>query len=320
MNNNGGSGVEQLRDRYNLVRCSDTISKMSVDPAAIRSELGKSTQSHRVAYKQLRGSDQTGRDSTPSIADVSRRSQYRYRNRPLLPRPRCGKRVFTNRPTDSVRLCRTGGYPPNLDPRHAQITRVDARGNPRRNPGSVDDTAHHTHVGRSRSGCVAQRAAAATIFSFMTLYLIRHASASQRVATNPDDLQRPLDETGIGQANDLAERLGDVGLESLYSSSALRCMQTLSPLATTTGLEVQPHAALLEGQSATAAVSLLQQLATNKTTAALCSHGDIIPDAIQTLARQGMVLQGPRGWAKGSTWRLETRGLDITSAIYDGPY
>ena len=154
----------------------------------------------------------------------------------------------------------------------------------------------------------------------MTIYLIRHASASQRQADNPDDLARPLDETGLQQANDIAERLAGTGIQALYSSSATRCMQTLEPLAFAIGLEVAEHDSLLEGQSVKAAVALVQQLATNQTTAALCSHGDIIPDVIQALARQGMVLQGPRGWAKGSTWRLETRGVDITNAIYDGPF
>lgn len=154
----------------------------------------------------------------------------------------------------------------------------------------------------------------------MTLYLIRHASASQRHAGDPNDLARQLDETGQAQAQAIEARLRTAGLTQLFSSAAIRCVETLQPLSEALQLPVEVHPALLEGQSANAAVALVQQLVTNGVTAALCSHGDIIPDSIQSLARQGMVLQGPRGWAKGSTWRLETRGLDITHAAYDGPF
>ena len=65
---------------------------------------------------------------------------------------------------------------------------------------------------------------------------------------------------------------------------------------------------------------LARTLAQSDITAALCSHGDIIPDMIQTLAREGMVITGPRGWAKGSTWQLNTRGADITEAKFLGPF
>lgn len=154
----------------------------------------------------------------------------------------------------------------------------------------------------------------------MTLYLIRHASASQRKAGDPFDLGRNLDEKGWEQARGIRTRLANAGITALYSSAAVRCVQTLQPLSESIDLPIEVHPALLEGQSALPAVSLLQQLATSQVTAGLCSHGDIIPDSIQTLARQGMVIQGVRGWAKGSTWRLETRGLDITHAVFDGPF
>ena len=153
----------------------------------------------------------------------------------------------------------------------------------------------------------------------MTLFLIRHAVAGTRTY-NHDDLERQLDEIGIEQAQGIVGLLGDVGITNIYSSRAIRCVQTVEPLAAHLGLEVEEHPALLEGQSATMAVHLLRQLAQEDVTAAFSSHGDIIPDTIQTLAREGMVIQGNRSWAKGSTWQLDTRGGDITSATFLGPY
>jgi len=154
-----------------------------------------------------------------------------------------------------------------------------------------------------------------------TLFLIRHASAGARGSLGPDsDLSRPLDAVGEEQAQALIDLLGERGITEVYSSLATRCAQTVEPLANHLGVAIKKDPALTEGQSATMAVHLARMLVTDGTTAALSSHGDIIPDMIQTLAREGMVIQGPRAWAKGSTWELSTRGGDITSAKYLGPF
>ena len=155
----------------------------------------------------------------------------------------------------------------------------------------------------------------------MTIYLVRHASAGSRGSLSAErDLERPLDAVGQDQTEALVELLSDRGIEEIYSSRALRCVETVHPLAEALGLTVEAHPALLEGQSANAAVHLLRTLATAGTTAALCSHGDIIPDTIQSLAREGMIIVGQRAWSKGSTWELRTRGGDLTDAHFLGPY
>ncbi len=153
----------------------------------------------------------------------------------------------------------------------------------------------------------------------MTLFLVRHASAGTRSPTS-NDLDRPLDAIGADQAAAIVELLGDRGITEIYSSRAVRCVQTVEPLAAHLGIETQVHPALVEGQSATMAVHLARTLAKADTTAVFSSHGDIIPDLIQTLAREGMVIVGQRAWAKGSTWELRTRGGDITEAHFLGPY
>jgi len=155
----------------------------------------------------------------------------------------------------------------------------------------------------------------------MTVYFVRHASAGSRGSTSGrDDLSRQLDEVGQEQARGLIKLLGPSGVTEVYSSSATRCVETVTPLAEHLDLDVQIDPGLVEGQSATMAVHLVRTLASQGTTAVLCSHGDIIPDSIQTLAREGMVIVGPRGWAQGSTWELRTRGGDITEAEFLGPF
>lgn len=154
----------------------------------------------------------------------------------------------------------------------------------------------------------------------MCLYLVRHASAGKRGDGFKNDLERPLDSRGREQADHIARLLADVGVTSIYSSMAVRCTQTMMPLGTKLGLDIVEHPALMEGHGATAAVALLRDFALAGETAVLCSHGDVIPDSIQTLAREGMVILGQRAWSKGSTWRLDTRGTDFVSATFLGPF
>ena len=69
-----------------------------------------------------------------------------------------------------------------------------------------------------------------------TLYLIRHAEADASVH---DDATRPLTEQGSRDAERLAEALGGIRFDSLYSSPYKRTMDTITPLATRLGLAVE---------------------------------------------------------------------------------
>ena len=135
-----------------------------------------------------------------------------------------------------------------------------------------------------------------------------------------DDVLRTLDDLGREQAGLVSRLLVDAGVKRLLTSPAVRCRQTLEPLGIELGLELEDTPSLSEGQGSTAAVSLMRTLVREGATAALCSHGDLIPDIIQTFARDGMTIVGPRGWAKGSTWRLDTQGADVVQARFLGPF
>ena len=59
-------------------------------------------------------------------------------------------------------------------------------------------------------------------------------------------LDIPLNETGLWQAQRLGAALQHEAIEALYSSDLLRACQTAAPLAAATGLQVQTDAALRE--------------------------------------------------------------------------
>lgn len=148
----------------------------------------------------------------------------------------------------------------------------------------------------------------------MTVYLIRHANAGARGAFS-NDLERPLDEIGRAQADAIGERLADAGIERVLASAAIRCIQTVEPLARRVGVSTEADPSLMEGQTATPAVALIHRLATDGVTAALCSHGDIIPGALRRLEQMGIPLNGS-SCAKGSIWEVSVVDGRIGTATY----
>ena len=150
----------------------------------------------------------------------------------------------------------------------------------------------------------------------MTLHLIRHASAGSRNSSDCDDFERPLDERGLAQAAALVIWFADLSLRDVWSSPARRCQQTVVPLAAAHGLKVSTCRELTEGVRPADLLALLSTEASLDGDLVMCSHGDVIPEVLNRLLRQGMTVTGPRGCDKGSIWSLETQGQDIVSAVY----
>ncbi len=111
----------------------------------------------------------------------------------------------------------------------------------------------------------------------------------------------------------MAGALDGAGLERVLSSPFLRCVQSVEPLAAAHHLTVERVDALAEGD-ARAAVELVRRLAGRA--AALCTHGDIVPEVLAALAADGLRLPPRPRWAKGSTWVLRTHQGRFVHADY----
>ncbi len=152
----------------------------------------------------------------------------------------------------------------------------------------------------------------------MRIYLVRHAHAGSRQAWDQPDHLRPLTDKGWRRADEIASELADSGIERLLSSHYLRCTQSFVPLSAKLTLPVEDHPALAEGATLAQGIELIESLIASDTTAALCSHGDIIPELLAGLARRGATLDPNGACPKGSVWTLEVEGSAVTRAIYDG--
>jgi 8-oxo-(d)GTP phosphatase len=76
--------------------------------------------------------------------------------------------------------------------------------------------------------------------------VIRHASAGDREDWEGDDRLRPLDAKGFAQAARLVELLDGYEISRVVSSPAVRCVQTVEPLAHVRGLHVDVREELAE--------------------------------------------------------------------------
>jgi len=152
----------------------------------------------------------------------------------------------------------------------------------------------------------------------VTLFIVRHASAGDRSTWTRDDLLRPLDERGITQSLAICRLIAPMGCTSLVSSPAVRCTQTLEPLAAETGRPIEIDDRLVEDAPFEPVLALLEDRADG---AVVCSHGDVIPAVIDAMVRRGIVLLDEvRKVRKGSVFAIERNsGRFVTARHWSRP-
>jgi 8-oxo-(d)GTP phosphatase len=136
----------------------------------------------------------------------------------------------------------------------------------------------------------------------MTILLVRHARAGKAKEWQGDDRLRPLDARGRAQAEGLVDLLRGYEPTAILSSGALRCVQTVGPLATVLGQEIEEREGLAEGAGTEDVLGLVSNLPDD--VVVLCTHGDVIE---KVLGEES---------AKGSTWVLRQDGDELTRVEY----
>jgi 8-oxo-dGTP diphosphatase len=151
----------------------------------------------------------------------------------------------------------------------------------------------------------------------VNLFLVRHASAGDRLDWEGPDRERPLSKKGRRQSEALAASLGAEPIRRVLSSPAVRCLQTAGPTAARLGLDVEPVDAFAEGAPLHAARALVDSLVEAGDDAAIFAHGDLIPDVLHDLEREGVELHGA-GCAKSSVWQVVAEKGKVLHAVYLG--
>ena len=148
-----------------------------------------------------------------------------------------------------------------------------------------------------------------------TCLVVRPASAGDRGTWRGDDRERPLDGRGRRQAAALVGQLTPLAASGrVISSPYVRCVETVEPLAAARRVAVEVSPALAEG----AGLAILDLVREAGAGAVLCTHGDVLYDLLQHLARHG-VIGGPAPLDKASTWVLQLDGEAVRSATHLPP-
>lgn len=153
--------------------------------------------------------------------------------------------------------------------------------------------------------------------------LVRHASAGSRSAWHGDDRERPLDDTGWFQAQELVRTLSRFEVDEIISADFLRCVQTVQPLSEAIGVPIVQESLFSEaGYPAheDEAEHLLRKLGERLETAVVCSQGDVIPDLLERIAERDQVdLSHPSSIKKGGFCALTFDGPRLFSSEYFPP-
>jgi len=125
------------------------------------------------------------------------------------------------------------------------------------------------------------------VTSTFALILLRHAKAIGRGAWQGTDAGRPLTDRGVLQAAALVPTVRAWRPARIVTSSAVRCVTTVAPLAAATGIEPKRDEGISQDawEGATAEVRRVvgKRIRATKS-AVLCSHGPVLPDILREIA------------------------------------
>jgi phosphohistidine phosphatase SixA len=142
--------------------------------------------------------------------------------------------------------------------------------------------------------------------------VVRHAYASSKTNWRHDDRLRPLTDRGLAQADALVESLAEDEISVVWSSPAVRCRQTVEPLAVERGVSVQDHPLLAKDAPVDALLDWL--LADPSAPWVLCTHGEVIEGLLFVARSSGLVTAPARVTERGAAWRV-TRHQDGAIAL-----
>ncbi|MEE2034996.1 SixA phosphatase family protein [Rhodococcus chondri] len=148
--------------------------------------------------------------------------------------------------------------------------------------------------------------------------LVRHAHAGDKSKWPGRDIDRTLSTFGYRQARGLVATLEQFELRALFSSPAIRCRETLLPLAAARGLRIDDDRLLAPDASPS---ELFAELEGSSADGALfCTHGEVL-DALAEFARlRGWTCMTPVAMTpKGGAWIVDRGAVSALTLRYLPP-
>ena len=146
------------------------------------------------------------------------------------------------------------------------------------------------------------------------LVLLRHAKALSRDEWQGDDDDRPLDSLGQMQAKRLLSIYQAFNLEQIHTSDAIRCYDTVEPMAKALGLKLEVSNKLSESafkKDKEDAFDYARDLIKSDKRALLCSHNPILPKVLNKLTKKSDVESDEEKLYPADAWVIHRIGKEV---------
>ena len=148
-----------------------------------------------------------------------------------------------------------------------------------------------------------------------TLVLLRHAKALARVDWLGEDEDRPLNTLGQNQSNRMAATYANFNLVKVYTSDAVRCLDTVKSMTESLDLELQITKHLSEyvyhrkpERAIEYAKEILYADLKEGRNILVCSHNPVLPLMLNRLLKHSKVKPEIKHLKPGEAWVLEFEG------------
>lgn len=151
------------------------------------------------------------------------------------------------------------------------------------------------------------------------LIAMRHGKATQPSEWSGEDATRPLAPRGVKQAAGNVPTLLAFGPRKIVTSTAVRCVSTVAPIAAAAGIEPK-RTDLISQDAYERGESDVRRVVGRRVralkTAILCSHGPVLPEILHEIA---LATGSARGSYLGSAAALETGAFSIVHLSRTNP-
>ncbi len=151
-------------------------------------------------------------------------------------------------------------------------------------------------------------------FDTKPFILLRHAKAVTRDEWQGDDDDRPLDSLGQNQANRLLALYQVYNLEQIHTSDAVRCYDTVNPIAKGLGIKLEVTGKLSEStykKDKEKAFDYAKDLIKEDARILLCSHNPILPKMLNKLTKKSDVDADEGKLSPADAWVIHRNGKEI---------
>ena len=148
------------------------------------------------------------------------------------------------------------------------------------------------------------------------LILLRHGKAIAREEWEGDDGDRPLAQLGQQQAKRMHAIYLPLAVSEIHSSDAVRCYETVSPMARTMSLNLVYWSELSEyafEKDKKAAINVVNDIIESEARAIVCGHNPVIPGIVAKFIGKKNFKELDHGLLPGEAWILHHRDGEIVA-------